>query len=237
MRGDTLYIVRGLRRMASFRQAIYAAENIKQFAFDQVGSAEALLDSAVETFSVLARDLECTEDDGKTYFDAAIEAISIARQGARLKIFTDIDKLDQWTGGFREGELVVLTAETGTGKSLLAAQIRARSCRDGHHALFCSGEMSQPSLALRELHQCMQRRANQNAAGRPVYSREDLEALVVAASHQCKKCQILDGELSLPRIRRVARKMKGGTGLDLLILDYDELIRGRGQGLNLNNSA
>src|SRR5260370_6685839 len=53
---------------------------------------------------------------------------------------------------------------------------------------------------------------------------EDFEGLVTAASHQCKKCRILDGELSLPRIRRAARKMKARAGLDLLVLDYDELI-------------
>src|SRR6266700_2242088 len=53
---------------------------------------------------------------------------------------------------------------------------------------------------------------------------EDFEALVNAAAHQCKKCRILDGELSLSRIRRAARKMKGRSGLELLILDYDELI-------------
>lgn len=228
LRGDTLYILRGLRRMASFRQAIYTAENVQQLALEQVGSAESLLDSAVEKFSTLARDLECTEDDGKAYFDAAVEAIAIARQGAKLKIFTDIDKLDQWTGGFREGELVVLTAETGAGKSLLAAQIRARSCRDGHHALFCSGEMTCAHLASRELASVSgvlpikMRRDD-------LFEAEDFEALVTAAFHQCKKCRILDGELTLHRIRRVARKMKGGTGLDLLILDYDELIEAEGK--------
>jgi replicative DNA helicase len=58
---------------------------------------------------------------------------------------------------------------------------------------------------------------------------EDFEALVTAASHQCRKCRILDGELSLPRIRRAARKMKARAGLDLLILDYDELIEAEGK--------
>jgi replicative DNA helicase len=53
---------------------------------------------------------------------------------------------------------------------------------------------------------------------------EDFAALMVAANHQCKRCRILDGELSLTRIRRVARKMKAEGGLDLVILDYDELI-------------
>jgi replicative DNA helicase len=58
---------------------------------------------------------------------------------------------------------------------------------------------------------------------------EDFEALVAAAAHQCKKCRILDGELSMARIRRAARKMKARAGLDLLILDYDELIEAEGK--------
>jgi len=228
LQSDVLYVLRGLRRMASFRQAVHLAENIQQLAMEQAGSAESLLDSAVEKFSSLARDLESTEDDGTPYFDSAKEALSVAREGTRLKIYTDIDKLDQWTGGFREGELVVLTAETGTGKSLLAAQIRARACRDNCHALFCSGEMSKAHLASREL---------ATVSGvTPIKMRrddlltdEDFKALVNAASHQCKKCRILDGELSLSRIRRAARKMKGRSGLELLILDYDELIEAEGK--------
>ncbi len=228
LKSDVLYVLRGLRRMAAFRQVVHLAENIKELALEQGGSAESLLDSAVEKFSSMARDLESTEDDGTPYFDSASQALATARQGARLKIYTDINKLDQWTGGFREGELVVLTAETGTGKSLLAAQIRARACRDNYHALFCSGEMNRAHLASREL---------ATASGvTPIKMRrddlltpEDFEALVTAAAHQCKKCRILDGELSLTRIRRAARKMKARAGLDLLILDYDELIEAEGK--------
>jgi replicative DNA helicase len=228
LKSDVLYVLRGLRRMAALRQAVHLAENIKELALQQSGSVESLLDSAVEKFSSLARDLESTQDDGTPYFDSASQALSVAREGARLKIYTDVDKLDQWTGGFREGELVVLTAETGTGKSLFAAQIRARACRDGYLALFCSGEMTRAHLASREL---------ATASGvAPLKMRrddllkpEDFNALVTAASHQCKKCRILDGELSLPRIRRAARKMKSRVGLDLLILDYDELIEAEGK--------
>jgi replicative DNA helicase len=94
--------------------------------------------------------------------------------------------------------------------------------------LFCTGEMSRAHLASREL---------ATASGvMPIKMRrddlltkEDWDALGTAASHQCKKCRILDGELSLSRIRRAARKMKARTGLHLLILDYDELIEAEGK--------
>ena len=135
--GDVLYVVRRLRRMSTFRQAIHLAENVKQLAFEQAGSAEALLDSAVEKFSDLARDIESTEDDGVPYFDASTQALSVAREGARLKIYADIPELDAWTGGFREGELIVITAETGTGKSLLAALPRLGPGHAGTDTTLC----------------------------------------------------------------------------------------------------
>jgi replicative DNA helicase len=57
----------------------------------------------------------------------------------------------------------------------------------------------------------------------------DFSALVEAANHQCDHCRIIDGELDLARIRRAARRMKGRTGLDLIVLDYDELIAAPGK--------
>jgi replicative DNA helicase len=58
---------------------------------------------------------------------------------------------------------------------------------------------------------------------------EDWHALVEATAHQCERCQILDRELELSRIRRVARRMKGARGLELLIVDYDELVSAPGK--------
>src|SRR5215813_6210192 len=121
-------------------------------------------------------------------------------------------------GGFRPGELVIITAETGSGKTLLAQQTRARACRDGYKSLFCTGEMSARHLLRRELaaaadvEPIKMRRDD-------LLSREDMQALIKAAGHQCKKCRILDSELEIRRIRRAARGLKGRAGLDLLILD------------------
>lgn len=57
----------------------------------------------------------------------------------------------------------------------------------------------------------------------------DRRGLIEAAAHESKKCRILDGELELSRIRRTARKMKKISGLDCVILDYDELIEAPGK--------
>ena len=63
-------------------------------------------------------------------------------------------------------------------------------------------------------------------------TREDMQALINAAAHQCKRCHILDGDLDIQRIRRVARGLKARGGLDLIVLDYDELIEAPGRDEN-----
>src|SRR5215469_9120820 len=149
--GDLLSGACALRRMTALRAIVHCADQLQESALAQAGTAEQLLDASIGTLSELARELESVEGDGTSYFDAATRKLTELREGPRLKIYTDIDKLDSLTGGFRECELVVLTAETGAGKSLGAAQIRARACRDGFRALFCSGEMNAAHLVGREL--------------------------------------------------------------------------------------
>jgi replicative DNA helicase len=221
--GDLLHGAGSLRRMATLRAIARSADQLKSLALEPGRDAEQLLNSAIERLSNLARDLAALDDDGTTYFDAATQKLAELREGARLKILTDIDRLDQWTGGFREGELIVLTAETGTGKSLAAGQIRAKACRDGYRALFCSGEMTAAHLAGRELAPAANVTPHKMRR-EDLLTEAEFFALIEAASHQCRRCRILDGQLDVPRIRKVARRMKAHGGLDLVILDHDELI-------------
>jgi replicative DNA helicase len=226
--GDMLHSARKLREKSVYRQAIHVADSIQQLAFEQADTPAQFLDVAIERLSALARDMESAEDDGVTHFDAARRALMELDEDAGTKIYTDVDKLDKIIGGFRKGELIILTAETGSGKTLFAQQIRARACRDGFHSLYCSAEMFASHLKRREL-----------AAAADVpplkmrheerLSSEDRRALLEAAGHECKRCRILDGELEISRIRRASRKMKKLSGLDLLILDYDELIEAPGK--------
>jgi replicative DNA helicase len=57
----------------------------------------------------------------------------------------------------------------------------------------------------------------------------EVKALSAAATHECDHCRILDGELSLRRIRLAARRMKAKAGLDCVIFDYGELIDAPGK--------
>ena len=166
-----------------------------------------------------------------SYFDAAREALMELGDDSGLKIYTDVARLDEWTGGFRPGELIIITAETGSGKTLLAQQIRARACRDGYRSLFCSGEMWARHLLKRELAAAADVDPSKMRR-EDLITREDMQALIEAGALQCERCWILDGDLDIQRIRRVSRGLKAKGGLDLVILDYDELIEAPGKDEN-----
>ena len=222
------YYARIVKEKALLRRLIHQTDAIQQQAFEAEEDAEAILDRAANAVSELACDLKTDRDEGASYRDAASRLIQSFDSSDALRIFTDVEKLDAVTGGFRAGELVLFTAETGTGKTLLGQQTRRRACRDGHHSLFCSGEMHAPHLVSREL--ASQARVAAWKMRRPErITRDERSALVGAASRECMRCKILDGELSLRRIRRAARQMKARTGVDLVILDYDELIEAPGR--------
>ena len=210
------------------RRMIRAADKLYEAAFAASDSEETLLDHGIEEFSEIARDLETDRDSGIPYRDAAAALLAEFDSQEGVRIFTDVDELDRLTGGFRAGELILFTAETGVGKTLLAQQTRRRACRDGRHTLFCSGEMMARRLIAREL--ATEAAIEHWKMRRPErITREEMSALVMATSHECQQCRILDGELSVARIRRVARQMKSRTGLDLVIVDYDELVDAPGK--------
>jgi replicative DNA helicase len=222
------YHIRSLKNLSTLRALIRIAHATQEAAYDVRSDAGALLDQAIEEFSSIARDAEADRDEIQSYRAASAELLEGLGKPEELKIFTGLAGLDELTGGFRPGELVVFTGGTGHGKTLLVQQTRRRACHDGHHSLFCSGEMLATHLVARELATAADVKPWKMRVSSQL-TRDDWRALVTAAGHQCDRCQILDRELTLTRIRRIARRMKGGCGLELLIVDYDELVSAAGK--------
>jgi replicative DNA helicase len=221
LRSDVLTALTALQRMAASRAGAHLAQNAKEMFLEQIGVPTELLESVAAQFSKLASEFDSSESESISYRDAALKAVQIAVTGNRLHIYTGITGVDTLTGGFREHEVVVLAADSGEGKSLVAAQIRADACARGYHTLFVSAEMSPEHLAGREL-------AARTGITRIRHENEltpaDYETLTDAAKHECIRCKIFRGDPTLLRICSEARKQKAKQDLDLLVIDYDELI-------------
>jgi replicative DNA helicase len=232
--GDGIYkkihlesYVKIVKDKAALRNVIHLANAAIQESFQATESASAILDRAADAFVQLAHaSFEST--DGISNREAAGRLLSLLDRRGGVRVFTDVQSLDRIIGGFRDGELVVLTAETGVGKTLFAQQIRRRACRDGYHSLYASGEMSAPHLISRELasvsgvpHSKMRQPEQITTA--------ETRSLIEHAQYECEHCLILDGELSIGRIGVAARQMKMRHGIGLVVLDYDELIDAPGK--------
>ena len=222
------YYAKIMAEKALLRRLIHTANSIMQAAFEEGASTEDLLDSASQAMIDLSIAGAREDELGKTYRDAAVDCVKTLEEREVKPVLTGITELDQKTGGFLPGELIVLTAGTGVGKTLFAQQVRRKACGDGLHTLYCSVEMTPEHLISRELateagvkHWKM-RRPNQITS-------DEYSKLFEVAVHECEKCRILDGELSLQKIRLTSRRVKKHSGLDFLILDYDELIDAPGQ--------
>jgi replicative DNA helicase len=220
--------LRTLKNHTVLRKVIHKMQAIEQRAFDRDDDAGAILDAAIEDLSAIAREAVADEDETTSYRQASLDLLSHLEKSDELRIYTGLQGLDDLTGGFRPGELVVVTGGTGHGKTLLVQQTRRRSCAAGYHSLFCSGEMLATHLVARDLATSASVKPSKMRLPKRL-TEDDWRALTEAASHQCERCQILDRELALSRIRRISRRMKGRLGLELLIVDYDELVSAPGK--------
>jgi replicative DNA helicase len=81
----------------------------------------------------------------------AMAEIANGRKSLLVGHPTGFRELDRMTGGFAEGQLWVLAARPGIGKSALAAQIAANVAQTSGPVLFCSYEMSKEELTMRLL--------------------------------------------------------------------------------------
>lgn len=154
----------------------------------------------------------------------------------RLKgVSTGFVKLDEMTGGFREGELIILAARPAMGKTALALNI-------GQHiathekmpvALF-SLEMSKESLLTRMV--CAGARVDQQKFRAGYLNGDERRRLQVAASQLVEAPLYIDDSagVNLMDIHSKLRRLKAEIGLGLVIVDYLQLMSGRGRFENRN---
>jgi replicative DNA helicase len=225
--GDYAKIVKD---SSALRRLISTCDELRARAMTGQENLQTLLDSAQDAILNLGAGRDA-RDHVATFREAAVSLVrSLERKDLR-KIETGIPKLDRLTGGFLPGELVVFTAETGSGKTFLAQQVRRHNCRRGQHTLFASTEMMREHLLARELpvDACV-----------PMWKMrwpeqilpEEMNCLVDTLPRQCDVCQILDGEITMPRVAAAAKPMHRAGNLHLVVVDYDELVTAPGKDDN-----
>ncbi|MEM8813592.1 MAG: replicative DNA helicase [Pseudomonadota bacterium] len=238
---------RAIRELATRRNLITIGEDMVNIAFDapiDLTPATQIEDAERRLFE-LAEKGQANTGFG-SFSDALAEAIEMAaaayqRDGQLSGISTGISDLDRMLGGFQPSDLVVLAGRPGMGKSALATNIafnmarahRAATGADGRKTTtngaivgFYSLEMSSEQLATRILAE--QSGVPSSDIRRGAITEDQFQKLAVASQEMQTAPLFLDqtGGISIAQLAARARRLKRQYGLDVLMVDYLQLVTG-----------
>ncbi|MGB8467837.1 MAG: replicative DNA helicase [Candidatus Babeliales bacterium] len=218
-----------VKEKAVLRELIQSAADIIASCYDQDEDAiDAVLDHAEQKiFQIANKRTNQSFVQLNIWLKKTFDAISDSKNHTKgiTGVATSFKQLDFMTSGFQKSDFIVLAARPSMGKTALALVMAEHAASLSQVVGFFSLEMSAEQLTLRLLsmkaHIPLQR--IKNAA---ISSQEWLDLTYVAANLANQKMFIDDTPLlTLMELRAKARKLKNEHGLDLLVIDYLQLIR------------
>jgi len=216
---------------ATRRRMVEAAERIRGLA-QLPGDVRDLVDRAEAAMTVVADRRRAREPIGSPQaMVRALRWIQAQREdGGRTGVTWGLPTLDHRTTGMQPGELWVLAARPGMGKSALAMDVAIAAAREGTSVLICSLEMQIEQLGTRAL--CAMARIPIERARGGSLSHADMEGLQKAV-HEAAALPIWwydDPDATILDIRAVARRLRQrDPRLGLVIVDYLQLVETAGE--------
>ncbi|PVM93624.1 replicative DNA helicase [Caulobacter endophyticus] len=224
--------------------AAQGASDEKRSARDQIEAAEQSLYSLAESG---------TASSGFVSFGDALRgavemtAEAYSRDGGMSGLATDLIDLDQKIGGLHPSDLVVLAGRPSMGKTALATNIAFNIAKkyayeiqpngtkktvQGGVVAFYSLEMSAEQLALRML-------AEASGVSGDKLRKGEIDASefgrVRDAAMELQEAPLYidaTGGISIAKLTARARRLKRQVGLDLIVVDYLQLVTGSDLGAN-----
>ncbi|MEE2839727.1 MAG: replicative DNA helicase [Acidobacteriota bacterium] len=142
--------------------------------------------------------------------------------------FVDLDRL---TSGFQPADLIIVAARPGLGKTSLVVNIaQYAALQDAKAVGIFSLEMAAQQLVTRML--CAEARVDSHKVRSGYLSKEDWNRLAKTMSKLARAQVFVDDTpgISIVEMRSKARRLKAEHGLDLLIVDYLQLMSGTSTG-------
>lgn len=160
----------------------------------------------------------------KDTFNAIEEAST--NPGGCTGISTGYNDLDRLTNGLGKGELIILAARPGMGKTTLALNFMLEACKQDKRVLMFSVEMTATELGLKLV-------SNLSGIEGDRIHRGKLTDLEYKGVHN-DTSDIINGGLlnvdadtsDLFSIKSVAKKLNHKSNLDMIIIDYIQLLSG-----------
>jgi len=222
-----------LRDKALLRALINSGREITELGYQTDRDLKDILDEAEETVFEISRqetveDFHLLSDFLREHFDELEELHHDPSQQTISGLSTGFPKLDEMSSGFQDGQLIVIAGRPGTGKTSFALSlVRNIALKEKAGVGIFSLEMTKEQLLERLL--CGEGRVNlHQLRGGFVPSGKWRDIASVAGKLQESTIVIddLPGNTILD-VKAKARRMKAEHDINLLVVDYLQLIEGR----------
>jgi len=211
------------------RQLIGAGQDIINKAYEDVDREDALTFAEQNIFSIGEKD----ERGGLTHINVAVNnAISNFEvlqnnKGTIRGVPSGIYGLDKITNGFQKGALILIAARPGCGKTSLGMNmINHAAVKCGKKCAIFSLEMSKEEIASRSI--CSLAYVDMSKALKGEMNDKEWKAILSASKKLSDSNIYIDEGFSKSPmdILSKCRKLKREKGLDILMIDYLQLMQG-----------
>ncbi|MGA2476604.1 MAG: replicative DNA helicase [Terriglobia bacterium] len=222
-----------VKEKSLIRRLINASNNVISRCLEGTDDPDTLIDLAQsQVFDIAEQKVQSGFTNIRDIVKSSFGTIDdLLDRGQRVTgIETGFVELDNMTSGLQPGELVVVASRPSLGKTALALNIASHAAIKHHKTVgLFSLEMSKESLVIRLL--CSEAETDGHKLRSGFSSREDWNKLTRALGRLGDAPLLIEDTpaLSIMQIRAKARRLKMEKGLDLMIVDYLQLVSGQGR--------
>lgn len=213
---------------AMMRQLISISEEIAAKGYDDKIPATELIDRAeADIFRVAQKRQKNDYTKIQDVLLKNLKQIDEAQKtsGSVVGLPTGFVTLDEKTSGLHKSDLIILAARPGMGKTAFALNIAEQSAiKAGASVLIFSLEMSQEQLGQRLI--AMQARVESEKLKKGELDRKDWDRINLALNELNNTKIVIDDTpgVSIMEMRNKCRRLKAEQGLDLIVVDYLQLM-------------
>jgi replicative DNA helicase len=219
-----------VKEKSVIRRLINASNNVITRCLEATDDPETLIDLAQsQVFEIAEQKVQSGFFGVKDIVKSSFGTIDVLfDRGQRVTgVETGFVDLDNMTSGLQPGELIIIAARPSLGKTALALNIAAHAAVESRKIVgLFSLEMSKESLLIRLL--CSEARIDSHKLRTGFSSREDWNKMTRALGRLAEAPLYIEDTpaLSIMQIRAKARRLKAEKGLDLMLVDYLQLVTG-----------
>ena len=234
---NIVYHAQIVKEKSELRHLIDAATEIASAAYEATDDVKDIMDDAEKKILAVAADQ--TGGAFEPIRNIVIDTVGrvetlYENQGGLTGISTGFRDLDRDTSGLQKSDLILVAARPSMGKTAFTLNIATYAAMHGHTVAFFSLEMSKEQLVQRML--CSEGGIDSQRLRTGQLEDADWDRLINTADRVSKASIYIDDTagINVMDLRSKARRLKAEHGLDLIVIDYLQLMQGRARSSSDN---